>query len=158
MATGISRRSFVSAAAACTIGTAGAAAIRTAHAEEGTVPPAWDSTVPEQWDREAQIVVLGCGIAGACGAVEAYDLGLDVLVVNAASDITDCCCTLSGGALCGYNSSLQQEAGIEDSAELMIADIKADGRDMGDPEVIPQRGPHPQQLPVGQRSRLDGGP
>lgn len=136
MATGISRRSFVSAAAACTIGTAGAAAIRTAHAEEGTVPPAWDSTVSEQWDREAQIVVLGCGIAGACGAVEAYDLGLDVLVVNAASDITDCCCTLSGGALCGYNSSLQQEAGIEDSAELMIADIKADGRDMGDPEVI----------------------
>ncbi|MDR3275658.1 MAG: FAD-dependent oxidoreductase [Treponema sp.] len=40
------------------------------------------STLPETWDYEADIVVIGMGGAGACAAIEAYDAGAKVLVLE----------------------------------------------------------------------------
>ena len=82
------------------------------------------------------MVILGCGIAGACAAVEAHDLGLSVLVVEALDDIKKCSCTLSGGWLCGVNTELQEIDGIEDDIEIFIKDVRRCGGDFGDPDVI----------------------
>ncbi len=148
----LSRRSFIrggaAAVAATAVGAAGVlsgcssqdlSATGTAESqanENSKVPPAWDATVPEAWDREVEMLVLGCGIAGACGAVEGYDLGLDVLVVDAAPTITECCCTQSGGALCGCGTRIQEDFDVIDDVEVMIQDVRNDGGDLGDPEVI----------------------
>ena len=135
---GLSRRSFTAAAAglALACGSVAGAAHADEPASDGQVPPKWDSALPEAWDREAEMVVLGTGIAGCCTAIEGYELGLDVLVVTACGDITDCSCTLSGGWVCGCNTSLQEEEGIEDSVETFVKDVRRDGGDFGDPDVI----------------------
>jgi len=39
-----------------------------------------------KWDYEAGIVVLGCGMAGTVAAIEAYDLGEDVLLLEKAPE------------------------------------------------------------------------
>lgn len=134
----IARREFAKGAAAgAAVAAAGTLAARAALASEGAeVPPAYDATVPETWDRECEVVVVGSGIAGCCAAVEGYDLGLDVLVVTATDDITDCSCTLSGGWLCGCGTSLQELDGIEDSVDLFVKDVRRDGGDFGDPDII----------------------
>ena len=134
--TTLNRRNLVKA------GLAGAACVGMASAapalanEAGALNQLWNPEVPQTWGRTCEVLVLGCGIAGACAAVEAYDLGGDVLVVDAADDVTDCSCTLSGGWLCGVGTSLQEEDGIEDDIEVFISDMRVDGGDAGDPEII----------------------
>jgi len=38
--------------------------------------------IPQKWDYEADVVILGLGLAGAAAAIEAYDKGAKVLVVE----------------------------------------------------------------------------
>lgn len=138
----ISRRSFLGGAVVATLGSAGLGAL-TGCADSGRAgspseeaPSAYATEVPESWDRETEVLVLGAGIAGACAAVEAFDLGADLIVVDAAADITDCSCTLSGGWLCGVGTRLQEKDGIKDDIETFVADIRRDGGDAGDPDLI----------------------
>lgn len=132
----ITRRGLVSAASVAA-GTAVVSQLTsTALADEQAAPPAWDATLPEAWDREVGCLVLGLGIAGCCAAVEAFDLGLDVLAVNAASSIIDCACTRSGGALLGVGSRIQKASGVEDDIETFVDDIRRNGGDAGDPKLI----------------------
>ena len=132
----ISRRSLVSGAVAT--GVLGSCAATRAFADEApaAAPAKWDAAMPEAWDREVGVVIAGTGIAGASAAVEAFDAGMDVLVLTATDDIIDCSCTISGGALSGCCTSLQEDEGIEDSVEAFIRDIRADGGDFGDLECV----------------------
>lgn len=146
----ISRRNFIKGAAASTAAVAALGALagcssETATEEENlsatgtdtsTVPPSYVAETPESWDKEADMVVLGVGIAGAPAAVEASDLGLSVIAIDSLADIKDCSCTLSGGWLCGVNTRLQAKDGIEDDIEIFIKDIRRDGGDFGDPDII----------------------
>ena len=50
-----------------------AATSRTAFADEAAVPAQWDASLPSTWDREAEMVVVGCGIAGTCALLEGYE-------------------------------------------------------------------------------------
>ena len=121
--TGLSRRSFLQGGALVAAGVATAALAgcgADTEARQPGVAPSYVASEPESWDKEADMVILGCGIAGACAAVEAHDLGLSVLVVEALDDIKKCSCTLSGGWLCGVNTELQEIDGIEDDIEIFI--------------------------------------
>lgn len=137
----MSRRNFFGTVGALSAGIAASTMVGTsvAFADEvatDSVPRLWTPEVPESWDAEAEIVVLGSGIAGACAAVEAYDLGMDVLMVTAAPSVVQCACTLSGGAISGCNTAIQADAGEEDDVEDMIKDVLRCGGEMGDPDVI----------------------
>ncbi len=135
----VSRRGFVGAAAMGGLAVASLGSAKGALADEQAVTEPqilYVPEVPEAWDLEAEIVVLGSGIAGSCAAVEAYDLGMDVLLVTAAGGITECDCTLSGGSLAGCGTELQEAAGIEDDVEVMVKDILRCGGEMNDPDVI----------------------
>ena len=137
--TGLSRRSFLQGGALVAAGVATAALAgcgADTEARQPGVAPSYVASEPESWDKEADMVILGCGIAGACAAVEAHDLGLSVLVVEALDDIKKCSCTLSGGWLCGVNTELQEIDGIEDDIEIFIKDVRRCGGDFGDPDVI----------------------
>ena len=47
----------------------------------------WPSrNISEKWDDEADVVVVGYGYAGAVAAIEAYDAGADVLIVEKMPD------------------------------------------------------------------------
>lgn len=98
--------------------------------------PLYTPEMPESWDKEADIVVVGSGIAGACGAIQADDLGMEVLMVTSAAEVVDCACTLSGGAISGCNTAVQAAANEEDNVEDMIATVLRCGGELGDPEVI----------------------
>ncbi len=129
-----SRRGFVAGAAATTALVA--ATSQVAFADEAAAPAQWDAELPQSWDREAEMVVVGCGIAGTCALLEGYELGLDVLGIEAGDDIKKCSCKLSGGWFAGACTSLQDDAGIVDDVELMVKDVRNDGGDFGDPDVI----------------------
>ena len=71
---GISRRGFIKATAAGA-GAVAAMGLGATHAEAKI-------NVPKKWDREADVVIVGYGGAGACAAIEAHDAGAKVLILE----------------------------------------------------------------------------
>lgn len=73
------------------------------------------------WDEETDVIVCGCGNGGAPAAVEAYDAGADVLVVEK-MDWLGGCWRRNAGGLVGANTSVQQKLGITDDTSDMLYD------------------------------------
>jgi len=73
----ISRRSFIKGSA---MGAAGVLA--GSMLSSGAKAQQVDSRIPDKWDYEADVVVLGLGGAGASAAIEAYDNGAKVIVLE----------------------------------------------------------------------------
>ena len=89
----LSRREFVKGAAVGTAGAAAAGALAScapaATPAPTTAPEPTAATVaaavpgvPEQWDKEADVVIVGYGGAGAVAAITAADAGAQVLVLE----------------------------------------------------------------------------
>ncbi len=89
----LSRKDFVKGAAAVAgvgalVSCAPAAAPTTAPEPAPTCPPAEECPpcavpgVPETWDKEADVVIVGYGGAGAVAAITAADAGADVLILE----------------------------------------------------------------------------
>ncbi len=75
------------------------------------------------WDQQADVVVAGFGGAGAATAIEAFDQGLDVLVLDRFEG--GGATTISGGIFyAGGGTDTQQKAGVEDDAENMFNYLK----------------------------------
>jgi len=71
---GISRRGFIKGTVA------GAGAV--AALGLGAVGAEAKVTVPKKWTKEADVVIIGYGGAGACAAIEAHDAGAKVLILE----------------------------------------------------------------------------
>jgi flavocytochrome c len=69
----------------------------------------------------ADLLIVGCGAAGATAAIDAASAGADVLVLEALPDFGGTAAT-SGGGICIAGSSLQSERGLQDSPELALED------------------------------------
>lgn len=86
------------------------------------------------FDDEADVVILGYGIAGACAALEARRCGGDVLVVERASAGGGASALSSGLFYLGGGTAVQKACGYEDSAEnmyrFMIASMGSTNADM----------------------------
>ena len=81
-----------------------------ALAEESATSP--DIT----WDMEADLVVVGSG-GGVAGAITAAEAGLEVIVLEKLDILGGSSAMHSGVVACGGGTSLQQEAGIEETPE-----------------------------------------
>jgi len=80
------------------------------------------------WDLTADVVVVGYGAAGAVAALQATEAGADVLVLD--RFVGGGATALSGGIIyAGGGTWVQREAGIEDSADLMLRYLE---REVGD--------------------------
>jgi succinate dehydrogenase/fumarate reductase flavoprotein subunit len=71
------------------------------------------------------VVVVGGGVGGASAAVEAARAGASVVVLEAGDSIGGNAAR-STGYLAFANTRMQREAGIQDSAEAFLADMKAE--------------------------------
>ncbi|QLY31334.1 FAD-dependent oxidoreductase [Nocardia huaxiensis] len=71
------------------------------------------------WDFEADVVVIGYGIAGVCAAIEARNAGADVLVLERTGGWGGAAAMSGGFVYLGGGTALQQALGFEDTAEEM---------------------------------------
>jgi succinate dehydrogenase/fumarate reductase flavoprotein subunit len=69
-----SRRDFLKGTLAAT----GAAAVTTLGEQEAQAKPA----IPKKWDKQADVVCIGYGGAGAVAAISAHDAGAKVLILE----------------------------------------------------------------------------
>lgn len=81
------------------------------------------------WRQETDVVVVGGGLAGYCAAFEAAQRGAQVMLLEKQSELGGST-VLSGGFLAFAGTDLQKTAGIDDSNELLVNDLKnAGGRE-----------------------------
>lgn len=91
--------------------------------------------VPKRWDYEADIVIIGCGGAGATSAIIAHDMGRKILILEK-EPIIGGNTILSGGIVYAANTSVQKEAGIHDSEEGMYKYWMAINNNLLDEEIV----------------------
>jgi succinate dehydrogenase/fumarate reductase flavoprotein subunit len=82
------------------------------------------SEVPA-WDRSADLVVIGLGIAGACGALEAQRAGAEVLVLERAAAGGGASALSQGQFYLGGGTAVQSATGYEDSPDNMYAFLRS---------------------------------
>jgi 3-oxo-5alpha-steroid 4-dehydrogenase len=73
------------------------------------------------WDHEADVVIAGYGIAGAAAAVEAAEMGADVLVVERTGGWGGAAAMAGGFIYLGGGTGLQKACGFDDSVDNMAA-------------------------------------
>jgi 3-oxo-5alpha-steroid 4-dehydrogenase len=71
------------------------------------------------WNDEADFVVVGFGIAGACAAIEAKAAGADVLVLERGSGVSGTTTNAAGHFYLGGGTPVQVACGFEDTADDM---------------------------------------
>lgn len=92
-------------------------------------------TTDVAWDAEADVIVCGCGTAGAPAAIEAFDAGSDVLVIEKMDWLGGCMRRCAGGFYAA-GTSVQEKLGIDDNPDMMFEYISACAGDYGDPDLI----------------------
>lgn len=86
-------------------------------------------------DRDADVVVVGAGLAGFCCAIEAAQGGAKVLLLEK-QDAVGGSSVLSGGSTAFAGTDLQKKAGIKDSSELLFKDMREVGGYENDERLV----------------------
>jgi len=88
------------------------------------------------WDMEADVVVLGSGGAAMTAAISAHDFGAKDVVILEKTGMVGGTTAMSGGMLWIPNNHHQQEAGISDSDEEIVAYLDSLAPGTLDPETL----------------------
>jgi succinate dehydrogenase/fumarate reductase flavoprotein subunit len=72
------------------------------------------------WADEAEIVIVGFGMAGACAAIEARAAGADVLLLERGSGVSGTTTNAAGHFYLGGGTPVQRACGFQDTAQDMI--------------------------------------
>jgi urocanate reductase len=93
------------------------------------------SWLPKKWDNDIDVIIVGTGFAGLAAAIEAYDAGASVTILEKRPVIGGNSIIASGGvnAVDPRRQILQD---IEDSADLHFKQTFDGGGCLGDPEKI----------------------
>jgi len=86
------------------------------------------------WDAEYDIIITGSGFVGLAAALEAHEYCASIVVLEKMK-VPGGNSTISGGLVAAAGSSLQREQGVEDSPELMLADMLRAGLELNQPEL-----------------------
>ncbi|WP_186629601.1 FAD-binding protein [Rhodococcus sp. BP22] len=87
------------------------------------------------WDLRADVVVVGFGVAGAAAALEAVAAGSSVIALDRYAG--GGASTISGGVVyAGGGTSIQGQAGVEDSPEQMFAYLTKEVGDAVSPATL----------------------
>ncbi len=101
----LTRREFIKGAAVAGASTAAAGLFNSF-----STVPAVAAAVPDKWDKEADVVIVGFGGAGAVAAISAKDAGADVLLLEKdPADKHYCSTKMSGGSM-HYGKDPQEAA------------------------------------------------
>lgn len=88
----------------------------------------------QQWHEEYDVVVIGSGFAGLAAAIEAKLAGSSVIVLEKMT-IPGGNSAICGGLLAVAGSPLQEREGINDTPELMFADMMKAGLGINHPTL-----------------------
>jgi succinate dehydrogenase/fumarate reductase flavoprotein subunit len=121
------RRTFIKKTAAATATLVGTGVVGTAAA--GT------AAVPAKWDSEADVIVVGSGIAGMCAAIEAAAAGAKVIVLEKDAQPGGCA-KFSGGHMTVAGTHVQARANVKDKPEWLYEDMMEDSEMTAVPELI----------------------
>lgn len=97
-----------------------------------------------KWDLEADVVILGSGGAAMTAAITAHDFGAGEVVILEKAGLVGGTTAMSGGMLWIPGNHHQQEAGIEESDEDVVAYLDSLAPGQLDPETLMafmERGP-----------------
>ncbi len=102
----------------------------------GPIPPLPVDEV--SWDEDADVIVVGLGIAGTCAAIEAAEAGADVVALER-TGVGGGTSANSGGIIyLGGGTPIQAACGVEDSVEDMAAFlVAACGPDADEAKIRP---------------------
>lgn len=84
-------------------------------------------TLPSQWDVVADVVVVGTGVAGFGAALDAYDAGASVAIIEKETQFFGGNSMFAGGNWQMPVNYIQAKAGIEDHIEWAIEDYMING-------------------------------
>lgn len=86
------------------------------------------------WDKEADVIVVGFGGAGASAALQARECGAEVILIDrfAGGGTT----SYSGGVIYAGATRFQREAGFEDTVENMLAYLQLEVGEAVRPETL----------------------
>jgi flavocytochrome c len=93
---------------------------------KGKKPGCTHGSLPPGWDAEYDVIVIGSGFAGLAAALEARRQCRSVIVLEKMR-VPGGNSAISGGLIAAAGSELQEKSGIEDSPELMLADMLTAG-------------------------------
>lgn len=112
----LTRRNFIGVGVAGALGAAGLGLAGCAPQKEAE--ESLSSTGPDNlvWDEEYDVVVAGFGGAGGAAAIEAFDNGASVLVLDSDA-MPGGATSINGGVIQCAGSSVQKAAGIEDNVD-----------------------------------------
>jgi len=93
-----------------------------------------DDAASIAWDREADVVVVGFGGAGACAALQARESGAEVILLDrfGGGGTTH----YSGGVIYAGATRFQREAGFEDTVDNMLAYLQMEVGDVVRPRTL----------------------
>ncbi len=103
----------------------------------GFITPAFSKTTPapKRWDESVDVVVIGSGFAGLAAAIEAKKAGASVAVLEKMRTAGGN--SVINGGIFGVPGTPQQKAlGIEDTPELMAADMIRAGEGLNHPAKV----------------------
>lgn len=86
------------------------------------------------WDRCVDLLIVGSGFAGYAAAIEAKQAGVEPLVIDM-MPFTGGNSRITGGGMAVPGNPMQKAEGIEDSPELMLADMLKAGNHINFPEL-----------------------
>lgn len=89
----------------------------------------------QSWDEEADVVVVGAGLAGHCAALELAAAGAEVLLLEKQDQIGGST-VISGGSFAFAGTALQEKLGIEDSSQLLFEDLRRVGGYANDEAIV----------------------
>jgi flavocytochrome c len=89
----------------------------------------------QKWDEAADIIVIGSGFAGLAAAIEAKNAGSSVMVLEKMKGYGGNS-TISDGVMAAAGTAMQVDRGIEDSPQLMYADMVKAGLGLNHPELV----------------------
>ncbi len=87
------------------------------------------------WTEEADVVVIGGGLAGHCAALELAAAGAEVLLLEKEERIGGSP-VISGGSFAFAGTELQRRKGIEDSSEILFEDLRRVGGFRNDEAIV----------------------
>ncbi len=96
------------------------------------------SILPAQgidFETTVPVVVVGAGACGLCTALAAHDAGAEVLVLERDA-LPQGSTALSAGMIPACGTKAQAARGVEDSVEVMAADIMAKAQGRADPAIV----------------------
>jgi succinate dehydrogenase/fumarate reductase flavoprotein subunit len=123
----LERRGFLknTAVATATLATAGVLGVAPASAADAF----------PQWDKQADVVIIGSGIAGMCASIEAADAGARVILLEKDSQPGGCA-KFSGGHMTVAGTDVEARANVEDKPEWLYQDMMEDSEMVAVPELI----------------------